>query len=105
MTDKGLNSLMSTTFKVGGDASIVAGPVGAGAKSTGTGGPRVVHALERRLWRCESRRHRCARQYQVQWRVLRCEEGGAAAGRRHAACVQETSAAPLPNAVAKVAGK
>jgi SH3 domain-containing YSC84-like protein 1 len=34
MTDKGLNSLMATTFKVGGDASIAAGPVGAGAKST-----------------------------------------------------------------------
>jgi len=36
MTDKGLNSLMATTFKVGGDASIAAGPVGAGAKSTVT---------------------------------------------------------------------
>jgi SH3 domain-containing YSC84-like protein 1 len=34
MTDKGLNSLMSTSFKVGGDASVAAGPVGAGAKST-----------------------------------------------------------------------
>lgn len=32
MTDKGLNSLMASTF--GGDASIAAGPVGAGAKST-----------------------------------------------------------------------
>lgn len=36
MTDKGLNSLLSTSFKVGGDASIAAGPVGAGAKSTVT---------------------------------------------------------------------
>lgn len=36
MSDKGLKSLMSTTFKVGGDASIAAGPVGAGAKSTVT---------------------------------------------------------------------
>jgi lipid-binding SYLF domain-containing protein len=36
MTDKGLNSLMASTFKVGGDASIAAGPVGAGAKSTVT---------------------------------------------------------------------
>ena len=36
MTDKGLNSLMSTSFKIGGDASIAAGPVGAGAKSTVT---------------------------------------------------------------------
>jgi lipid-binding SYLF domain-containing protein len=36
MTEKGLNSLMATTFKIGGDASIAAGPVGAGAKSTVT---------------------------------------------------------------------
>ena len=34
MTDKGLNSLLSTSFKIGGDASIAAGPVGAGARST-----------------------------------------------------------------------
>jgi lipid-binding SYLF domain-containing protein len=33
MTDKGFNSLLSTSFKIGGDASIAAGPVGAGAKS------------------------------------------------------------------------
>jgi len=36
MTDKGFNSLMSTSFKIGGDASIAAGPVGAGARSTVT---------------------------------------------------------------------
>jgi len=36
MTEKGLNSLLATTFKIGGDASIAAGPVGAGAKSTVT---------------------------------------------------------------------
>ena len=36
MTDKGVNSLMSSSFKVGGDASVAAGPVGAGAKSTVT---------------------------------------------------------------------
>jgi len=36
MTDKGLKSLLSTSFKMGGDASIAAGPVGAGAKSTVT---------------------------------------------------------------------
>jgi lipid-binding SYLF domain-containing protein len=36
MTDTGLNSLLSTSFKIGGDASIAAGPVGAGAKSTVT---------------------------------------------------------------------
>lgn len=34
MTDKGLNSLLASTFKIGGDASIAAGPVGAGARST-----------------------------------------------------------------------
>jgi lipid-binding SYLF domain-containing protein len=36
MTDTGLNSLMSSSFKIGGDASVAAGPVGAGAKSTVT---------------------------------------------------------------------
>ena len=34
MTERGLNSLLSSTFKVGGDASIAAGPVGAGAQSS-----------------------------------------------------------------------
>ncbi|MGH8850177.1 MAG: lipid-binding SYLF domain-containing protein [Casimicrobiaceae bacterium] len=33
MTDKGLNSLMANSVKLGGDASIAAGPVGAGANS------------------------------------------------------------------------
>lgn len=33
MTDKGMNSLLASTFKMGPDASIAAGPVGAGAKS------------------------------------------------------------------------
>ena len=33
MTDKGFNSLLASTFKVGGDASVAAGPIGAGAKS------------------------------------------------------------------------
>jgi lipid-binding SYLF domain-containing protein len=33
MTDKGFNSLLASSFKVGGDASVAAGPVGAGAKS------------------------------------------------------------------------
>ena len=36
MTDKGLNSLLATSFKMGGDASVAAGPVGAGAKSNVT---------------------------------------------------------------------
>ena len=33
MTDKGLNSLLAANFKMGGDASVAAGPVGADAKS------------------------------------------------------------------------
>jgi len=33
MTDKGMNSLLSPSFKMGGDASVAAGPVGAGAQS------------------------------------------------------------------------
>jgi lipid-binding SYLF domain-containing protein len=33
MTDKGLNSLLANSVKLGGDASVAAGPVGAGAKS------------------------------------------------------------------------
>jgi lipid-binding SYLF domain-containing protein len=36
MTEKGLNSLLSNSVKLGGDASIAAGPVGAGARSTVT---------------------------------------------------------------------
>jgi len=36
MTEKGFNSLLSTSVKIGGDASIAAGPVGAGARSTVT---------------------------------------------------------------------
>lgn len=31
MTEKGLNSLLSTSFKLGGNVSVAAGPVGAGA--------------------------------------------------------------------------
>ena len=33
MTDKGMNALLSPSFKMGGDASVAAGPVGAGASS------------------------------------------------------------------------
>lgn len=33
MTEKGMNSLLSSSFKMGADASVAAGPVGAGAKS------------------------------------------------------------------------
>jgi len=34
MTDKASNSLLATNFKLGGDASVAAGPVGAGAKAS-----------------------------------------------------------------------
>jgi lipid-binding SYLF domain-containing protein len=34
MTDKGLASLLAGSFKLGGDASVAAGPVGAGAKQS-----------------------------------------------------------------------
>jgi len=33
MTEKGMNSMLSANFKLGGDASVAAGPVGVGAKS------------------------------------------------------------------------
>jgi SH3 domain-containing YSC84-like protein 1 len=33
LTDKGMNSLLSSSFKIGGDATVAAGPVGAGAKA------------------------------------------------------------------------
>ncbi len=33
MTEKGMNSLLSPSFKIGGDASVAAGPVGAGASA------------------------------------------------------------------------
>ena len=33
MTEKGMNSLLASTMKIGGDASVAAGPVGAGAKA------------------------------------------------------------------------
>jgi lipid-binding SYLF domain-containing protein len=36
MTEKAMNALMSNSFKIGADASIAAGPVGAGAGSTVT---------------------------------------------------------------------
>src|SRR2546430_15261558 len=33
MTEKGLNTLLSDSFKMGGDAAVAAGPIGAGAQS------------------------------------------------------------------------
>lgn len=37
MTDKALNSMMSTSLKLGGDVSVAAGPIGAGAGAPVTG--------------------------------------------------------------------
>jgi lipid-binding SYLF domain-containing protein len=36
MTEKGMDALLSTSFKLGADASVAAGPVGAGAKAQTT---------------------------------------------------------------------
>ena len=33
MMDKGVDALLTSSFKVGGDMSIAAGPIGAGAKA------------------------------------------------------------------------
>jgi lipid-binding SYLF domain-containing protein len=33
MTDRGMNSLLASSAKLGGDASVAAGPIGAGANS------------------------------------------------------------------------
>jgi lipid-binding SYLF domain-containing protein len=33
MTEKGLNAMLGSSFKIGGDVSVAAGPIGAGAKS------------------------------------------------------------------------
>lgn len=40
MTDKGMNSLLSAQAKLGADASVTAGPVGAGAEAATTGSPQ-----------------------------------------------------------------
>ena len=37
MTDKGFNSLLATSFKIGGDAGVAAGPVGAGRQAARAG--------------------------------------------------------------------
>jgi lipid-binding SYLF domain-containing protein len=39
MTDKGMNSLLSAQAKLGADASVTAGPVGAGVEASTTGSP------------------------------------------------------------------
>jgi lipid-binding SYLF domain-containing protein len=39
MTDRGMNSLMSTQGKLGADASVSVGPMGAGVEAATTGSP------------------------------------------------------------------
>jgi lipid-binding SYLF domain-containing protein len=55
MTDKALNSLLSNSFKLGGDVSVAAGPVGVGA---GHGRHDRLRALEGAVWRGQPGRHR-----------------------------------------------
>ena len=78
MTEKGLNSLMSSSFKIGGDASVAAGPVGAGAKSTITADLVIVHARQGRLRRRQSRRHRGVLEQPLERRLLRRQQRTAA---------------------------
>jgi hypothetical protein len=75
MTDKGLNSLMASTFKMGADASIAAGPVGAGAKSDIVA-DLIAFTFQGRLRRGEPRRHRRLEQHRMGQCVLR-QEGAA----------------------------
>ena len=70
------------------------------------GGPRVVHALERRLWRCESRRHRVVHantKFNGEFFGAKKEVLPPDIVMRHT--YKSASATPLLNTVAKVAGK
>ena len=58
MTDKGLNSLMSNSFKMGPDASVAAGPVGAGAKADIVTDLVTYSRVERPVRRHQPGRHR-----------------------------------------------
>ena len=78
MTDKGLNSLLASTFKVGGDASIAAGPVGAGARSTITADLHLVHSGERRVGRRQPRRYGRQHEHPVERCLFRWEQSAAA---------------------------
>lgn len=49
MTEKGLNSLLSTSFKLGGDVSVAAGPVGAGTGAAVTA-DMVVYTRSKGLY-------------------------------------------------------
>jgi lipid-binding SYLF domain-containing protein len=57
MTDKGLNSLMASSVKLGGDASVAAGPIGAGANADITA-DLIAFSGRRCLWWAEPERYR-----------------------------------------------
>ena len=73
MTDKGMNSLLTPSFKMGGDASVAAGPVGAGAKGDIVADLVAFSRAEGRVRRCQPRRHRRQRRRRLQREVLRQE--------------------------------
>jgi hypothetical protein len=79
MTEKAMNALLSPSFKLGGDISVAAGPVGAGAGSNITADVISFRASERRLCRNQSRGRRDRAGQQGQRRLLR----QACVSRRH----------------------
>ena len=78
MTAKGMNSLLATSVKLGGDASVAAGPIGAGANSDLTADFVAFSRAKGRLRRPQSRGQRDRRRRQLEPDVLR--HGRAAAG-------------------------
>ena len=77
MTDKGLNSLLSSSFKIGGDASVAAGPVGAGAKSTVTADLITFTRAKGLYGGRQPRRHGREYEYLVERRLLRPQQRAA----------------------------
>ena len=92
MTDKGFNSLLATSFKMGGDASVAAGPVGARREERHRRGPDHVLARQGRLRRREPRRHRRDVQRRLEPGVLRQE--GACRPTSSSAVMSATRAPP-----------
>ena len=80
MTEKGLNSLMASTFKIGGDASIAAGPVGQ-VRSRQSLPISVVRARQGHLRWCQPGRHGRARQHRLERRLLQRDQRPAAGHR------------------------
>jgi lipid-binding SYLF domain-containing protein len=78
MTDKGFNSLLATSFKLGGDASIAAARSAPALKATSS---RTDHVLARQgcLWRREPRRYGRDVERRVEPGLLR--QAGPGAGR------------------------